>query len=234
MLKVDGIDIYYGEFRALEAVSLKVEAGQTVIVVGPNGAGKSTLLRGISGLQKTRKGAIHFHNERIDALRAYKIVEKGISLVPEGGRVFPYLSVEDNLRAGAYNRNAREYAKEGFEQIYGLFPILAQRRRQMAGSLSGGERQMLAIARSLMSRPKLILLDEPSLGLAPLVVDSVFEFIHKMKKEGYSILLVEQNANRALRIADYAYLVESGKLVFEGNRQDFDKNPYIKTAYLGL
>lgn len=234
MLKVDGIDIYYGEFRALEAVSLKVEAGQTVIVVGPNGAGKSTLLRGISGLQRTRKGGVYFHDERIDTLRAYKIVERGISLVPEGGRVFPYLSVEDNLRAGAYNRNAREFAKEGFEQIYGLFPILAQRRGQMAGSLSGGERQMLAIARSLMSRPKLILLDEPSLGLAPLVVDLVFEFVQKMKKEGYSILLVEQNANRALRIADYAYLVESGKLVFEGNRQDFDKNPYIKTAYLGL
>lgn len=234
MLKVDGIDIYYGEFRALEAVSLKVEAGQTVIVVGPNGAGKSTLLRGISGLQRTRKGAVYFHDERIDTLRAYRIVEKGISLVPEGGRAFPYLSVEDNLRAGAYNRNARGYAKEGFEQIYDLFPILAKRRRQMAGSLSGGERQMLAIARSLMSKPKLILLDEPSLGLAPLVVDLVFEFVQKMKKEGYSILLVEQNANRALRIADYAYLVESGKLVFEGNRQDFDKNPYIKTAYLGL
>src|SRR5208283_1532316 len=187
MLKVDGIDIYYGEFRALEGVSLKVEEGQTVIVVGPNGAGKSTLLRGISGLQRTREGTIYFHDERIDTLRAYRIVERGISLVPEGGRVFPYLSVEDNLRAGAYNRNARAYAKEGFEQIYNLFPILAQRRRQVAGSLSGGERQMLAIARSLMSRPKLILLDEPSLGLAPLVVDLVFEFVNKMKKEGYSI-----------------------------------------------
>jgi branched-chain amino acid transport system ATP-binding protein len=234
MLRVEGIDIYYGEFQALEGVSLKVEAGRTVIVVGPNGAGKSTLLRGISGLQKIRKGSIHFHDERIDTLRAYRIVEKGISLVPEGGRAFPYLSVEDNLRAGAYHSNARGHAQQRFEQIYGLFPILAQRRRQMAGSLSGGERQMLAIARSLMSGPKLILLDEPSLGLAPLVVDLVFEFVQKMKKEGYSILLVEQNANRALQIADYAYLLESGKLVFEGNRQDFDKNPYIKTAYLGL
>ena len=234
MLRVDGIDIYYGEFRALEGLSLKVEERQTVIVVGPNGAGKSTLLRGISGLQRTRKGTICFRDERIDTLQAYRIVERGISLVPEGGRVFPYLSVEDNLKVGAYNRNARAYVKEGFEQIYKLFPILAQRRKQMAGSLSGGERQMLAIARSLMAKPKLILLDEPSLGLAPLLVDLVFEFVNRMKKEGYSILMVERNANKALRLADYAYLVESGKLVFEGKSQDFDKNPYIKTAYLGL
>jgi branched-chain amino acid transport system ATP-binding protein len=234
MLVVDGIDICYGEFRALEGVSLKVEERQTVIVVGPNGAGKSTLLKGISGLQRTCKGTICFRDERIDTLQAYRIVERGISLVPEGGRAFPYLSVEDNLRVGAYNRNARAYVKEGCEQIYKLFPILAQRRKQMAVSLSGGERQMLSIARSLMAKPKLILLDEPSLGLAPLVVDLVFEFVNRMKKEGYSILMVEQNANKALQLADYAYLLESGKLVFEGRSQDFDKNPYIKTAYLGL
>lgn len=234
MLSVDGIDIYYGEFLALERFSLRVEEGQTVIVVGPNGAGKSTLLRGICGLQRTRNGTICFCDERIDTLQPYRIVEKGISLVPEGGRVFPYLSVADNLRVGAYNRNARSHVKEGFEQIYELFPILAQRKKQLAGSLSGGERQMLAIARSLMAKPKLILLDEPSLGLAPIVVDLVFDFVNKMKNDGYSILMVEQNANKALRLADYAYLVESGRLVFEGKSQDFDKNPYIKAAYLGL
>jgi branched-chain amino acid transport system ATP-binding protein len=234
MLSVDGIDIYYGEFLALERLSLRVEEGQTVIVVGPNGAGKSTLLRGICGLQRTRNGTIGFCDERIDTLQPYRIVEKGISLVPEGGRVFPYLSVADNLRVGAYNRNARSHVKEGFELIYKLFPILAQRKKQLAGSLSGGERQMLAIARSLMAKPKLILLDEPSLGLAPIVVDMVFDFVNKMKNDGYSILMVEQNANKALRLADYAYLVESGRLVFEGKSQDFDKNPYIKAAYLGL
>jgi branched-chain amino acid transport system ATP-binding protein len=234
MLRVDAIDVYYGEFQALEGVCLEVQERETVIVVGPNGAGKSTLLRGISGLQKVRKGTIYFQDERIDNVPAYKIVERGVSLVPEGGRVFPYLSVEDNLKAGSYNRTARNHVKQSFEQTYGLFPILAQRRRQMAGSLSGGERQMLAIARSLMSRPKLILLDEPSLGLAPLVVDLVFDLVKKMKQEGYSILLVEQNAKKALQLADHAYLVESGKLVFDGKRDDFDKNPYIKTVYLGL
>jgi branched-chain amino acid transport system ATP-binding protein len=234
MLAVDSIDAWYGEFRALEQITVRVEKQQTAIVVGPNGAGKSTLLRAICGLLKVRAGAIHFRDQRIDTLPAHAVAELGISLVPEGGRVFPYLSVEDNLKAGSYTKRARKHAVERFSLIYELFPILAQRRRQMAGSLSGGERQMLAIARSLMSKPDLILLDEPSLGLAPLVVDLVFGFVKKMKDEGYAILLVEQNANKALQVADYAYLVESGKLVFEGNKEQFDRNPYIKTAYLGL
>ena len=234
MLIVDAIGVSYGEFRALRDISLKVDDGQTVIVMGPNGAGKSTLLKGICGLQKIRQGSVSFLNRRIDTLQAYKVAELGISLVPEGGRVFPYLSVEDNLKTGAYNKIARAHVKQSFEQMYELFPILSQRRKQVAGLLSGGERQMLAIARSLMSKPKLILLDEPSLGLAPLVVNLVFEFIARIKREGYSILLVEQNANKALQLADYAYLLESGRLAFEGNRQDFDKNDYIKTAYLGL
>jgi len=234
MLAVDSVDVFYGEFRALEQVTIRVERQQTVIVVGPNGAGKSTLLRGICGLLKAREGTVHFRDQRIDTLPAHTVAELGIALVPEGGRVFPYLSVEDNLKIGSYIKRARKHAQESFNTIYELFPILAQRRRQMAGSLSGGERQMLAIARSLMSKPDLILLDEPSLGLAPLVVDLVFEFIKKMKEEGYAILLVEQNANKALQVADYAYLLESGKLVFEGNREQFDRNPYIKTAYLGL
>ncbi len=234
MLTVKAIDTYYGELKALEEISLKVEQGQTVIVVGPNGAGKSTLLKTILGLKKPRRGSITFQDKEVAGLAAYKMAELGISLVPEGGRVFPDLSVQDNLRVGSYNRKARPKAHSQIKQIFDLFPILYDRKRQAAGSLSGGERQMLAIARSVMSCPKLIMLDEPSLGLAPLVVNMVFDFIKKMKEEGYAILLVEQNANKALKVADYAYLVESGKLVFEGDRNTFDKNPYIKTAYLGL
>ncbi len=234
MLTVTAIDTYYGEFQALAEISLKVDQGRTVIVVGPNGAGKSTLLKTILGLKKPRRGSIAFQGNEVAGLAAHKMVERGISLVPEGGRVFPDLSVQDNLKVGSYNRTARPKAQSQMKQIFDLFPILNNRKKQAAGSLSGGERQMLAIARSLMTCPKLIMLDEPSLGLAPLVVKMVFDFIRKMKAEGYAILLVEQNANKALKLADYAYLVESGKLVFEGDRNGFDKNPYIKTAYLGL
>lgn len=234
MLNVHDINVFYDEFQALESVTVKIEKGQTVIVVGPNGAGKSTLLRTIAGLQKPRRGSIEFEGHRIDRMEAHQIVEGGISLVPEGGRVFPHLTVMDNLKVGSYNKGARPKAKQRLPQIFQLFPVLADRRNQRAGSLSGGERQMLAIARSLMAQPRLIMLDEPSLGLAPLVVNMVFEFIKSMKQEGYTVLLVEQNANKALKVADYAYLIESGKMVFEGKSEDFDKNPYIKTAYLGL
>ncbi len=234
ILEVQAIDVYYGEFQALEQVGLKVGKGQTVIVVGPNGAGKSTLLRTISGLQPPRQGGITFKGERIERLPAHQVVERGLSRVPEGGRVFPSLTVEDNLKVGSYTRRARAQAAQKTQEVFDLFPILGKRRRQLAGSLSGGERQMLAISRSLMSQPQLIMLDEPSLGLAPLVVEMVFEVVKRMRREGYSILLVEQNAFKALQIADYAYLLESGKLVFEGRSEDFDKNPYIKTAYLGL
>jgi branched-chain amino acid transport system ATP-binding protein len=234
MLNVKDLDVFYGEFQAIDNVTLKIEKGQTVIVVGPNGAGKSTLLRTIAGLLPPRRGTISFEGQRIDRMEAHKVVETGISLVPEGGRVFPHLSVLDNLKVGSYNQAARAKAQQWMKRIFELFPVLSNRKSQRAGSLSGGERQMLAIARSLMSQPRLIMLDEPSLGLAPLVVDMVFEFILTMKQEGYTVLLVEQNANKALKVADYAYLIESGKLVFEGRSEDFDKNPYIKTAYLGI
>jgi branched-chain amino acid transport system ATP-binding protein len=234
MLNVQDLDVFYGEFQAIDDIALKIEKGQTVIVVGPNGAGKSTLLRTIAGLLPPRRGTISFEGQRIDRMEAHNVVATGISLVPEGGRVFPHLSVLDNLKVGSYNKAARANAQQWMERIFELFPVLSKRKTQRAGSLSGGERQMLAIARSLMAQPKLILLDEPSLGLAPLVVDMVFEFVQTMKQEGYTILLVEQNANKALRVADYAYLIESGKLVFEGRSADFDKNPYIKTAYLGI
>lgn len=234
MLRIRGINVFYGEFQALESVSLKLEKGQTVIVVGPNGAGKSTLLRTIAGLQKPRLGSIEFEGQRIDRMEAHQVVESGISLVPEGGRVFPHLSVMDNLKVGSYNKAARAKADKWLPRVLELFPILADRKNQSAGSLSGGERQMLAIARSLMAQPRLIMLDEPSLGLAPRVVSMVFDFVKSMKQEGYTVLVVEQNANKALRLADYAYLIESGKLVFEGRSEDFDQNPYIKTAYLGI
>jgi branched-chain amino acid transport system ATP-binding protein len=234
ILSVDSIEVFYGEFQALEKVSLKVDKGQTVIVVGPNGAGKTTLLRTIAGLQPPRQGTVSFNGERTERLPAHLTVEKGISRVPEGGRVFPNLTVEDNLKVGSFTKRARAQATQKMQEVFDLFPILGQRRRQLAGSLSGGERQMLAISRSLMSQPRLIMLDEPSLGLAPLVVEMVFEVVKRMRAEGYSILLVEQNAYKALAIADYAYLLESGKLVFEGRSEDFDKNPYIKTAYLGI
>jgi branched-chain amino acid transport system ATP-binding protein len=234
MLNVQDLDVFYGEFQAIDNVTLKIEKGQTVIVVGPNGAGKSTLLRTIAGLLPPRRGTISFEGQRIDRMEAHKVVETGISLVPEGGRVFPNLSVLDNLKVGSYNKAARAKAQQWMKRIFELFPVLSNRKSQRAGSLSGGERQMLAIARSLMSQPRLIMLDEPSLGLAPLVVDMVFEFVLTMKQEGYTVLLVEQNANKALKVADYAYLIESGKLVFEGRSEDFDKNPYIKTAYLGI
>ncbi len=234
MLRVEGVDSYYGGFQALEQISLHVPAGQTVIVVGPNGAGKSTLMRTLCGLHRPRAGSVRFEGRTIHGKPAHEVVELGISLVPEGGRVFPHLTVQDNLRVGSFPKRARGGVTRSLERVYTLFPRLEERKKQLAGSLSGGERQMLAIGRSLMSEPKLILLDEPSLGLAPLVVDMVFGVVRRMREEGYSVLLVEQNAKKALQVADYAYLVESGRLLFEGKRDDFDKHSYIREAYLGI
>lgn len=234
MLEVRNIDAHYGEFCALSDVSIEMSAGKTIIVVGANGAGKSTLLRTISGLLHPKPGEIYFEGERIDKKRPHEIVEKGIQMVPEGGRLFAKLTVYDNLKAGGYNKKARASFKENLEEIFSLFPVLKDRQRQAAGSLSGGERQMVAIARSLMGSPKLIMLDEPSLGLAPKVVSRVFDLIQHMKDKGYSVLVVEQNAKKALDLADYGYLLESGKLIFEGKREQFDENAFIKKAYLGL
>jgi len=234
MIFVENISSYYGEFQSLHDISLEVKAGQTVIIVGSNGAGKTTILKSICGLVHPRSGAVYFENQRIDHKPADQIVDLGITMVPEGGRLFPKLTVHDNLKIGSYNKNARGAFQESLEKVYALFPILKERTKQPAGLLSGGERQMVAIARSLMACPKLILLDEPSLGLAPKVVTSVFEFVRRLKDSNYSVLLVEQNAKKALEVADYGYLIESGKLVFEGKKEDFDKNPFIKKAYLGL
>jgi branched-chain amino acid transport system ATP-binding protein len=234
MLEVQNANIYYGEFQALFDVSLKVSEGETVITVGPNGAGKSTLLKTISGLLHPRSGSVTFLGSRIDRVPAHEIVELGITHVPEGGRLFPQLSVYENLRVGSYLKRARGEAATTLKEIYRLFPILDERKKQLADTLSGGERQMLAIARCLMSRPKLILLDEPSSGLAPRVVSRVLDFVHQIKSQGYAILMVEQNVRKALKLSDRAYLMESGRVHKEGTKQSFLDDPYIKKAYIGL
>ncbi len=234
MLEIQNLNVCYGEFQALFGVSLRVSEGETIITVGPNGAGKSTLLKTISGLLQARSGTITFLGNRIDHLPAHEIVELGITHVPEGGRLFPQLSVYENLRVGSFLKRARSEAAATLKEIYRLFPILDERKKQLADTMSGGERQMLAIARSLMSRPKLILLDEPSSGLAPRVVSRVLEFVHQIKAQGYAILMVEQNVRKALRLSDRAYLMESGRVHKEGTQQSFLEDPYIKKAYIGL
>ncbi|MGQ9858931.1 MAG: ABC transporter ATP-binding protein [Thermodesulfobacteriota bacterium] len=234
MLEVQGIDVFYGEFQALFQMSLEVRERETVITVGPNGAGKSTLLRAISGLLPCRGGSIRFLGQPIDNLPAHRIVELGIAHVPEGGRVFPHLTVVENLKIGSYIKRARGALERNLQEIYQLFPRLAERRSQLADTLSGGERQMLAIARSLMSGPRLILLDEPSSGLAPLVVSMLFDFVRNIKSRGYSILMVEQNVRKALELSDRAYLLESGKVRLQGTREEFSQETYIRQAYLGL
>jgi branched-chain amino acid transport system ATP-binding protein len=234
MLEVRGIDVFYGEFQALFDLSLEVRTGETVIVVGPNGAGKTTLLRCISGLQPASKGSIRFLDQPIHRLPPHRIVELGLVHVPEGGRVFPNLSVMENLKIGSYVRGARKEFRKKLEEIYELFPRLAERRTQLADTLSGGERQMLAIARSLMSKPKLMMLDEPSSGLAPMIVTLLFEFVARIRSQGYSILMVEQNVRKALSLSDRAYLVESGRIALQGTREEFSRESYIRKAYLGL
>ena len=234
MLEIQNLNVFYGEFQALFGASLRVSEGETVITVGPNGAGKSTLLKTISGLLPARSGTITFLGKRIDHLPAHEIVELGITHVPEGGRLFPQLSVYENLKVGSYLKRARSEAAATLKEIYRLFPILDERKKQLADTMSGGERQMLAIARCLMSRPKLILLDEPSSGLAPRVVSRVLEFVHQIKAQGYAILMVEQNVRKALRLSDRAYLMESGRVHKEGTQQSFLEDPYIRKAYIGL
>lgn len=234
MLEIESIDVYYDKFQALFDLNIRVGEQETVITIGPNGAGKSTLLKAISGLQPVKRGKITFMGQSIEKLPPHKIVELGLVYVPESGRVFPNLTVMENLKVGSYTGRARAHFNLSLDEVFDLFPRLAEREKQIAETLSGGERQMLAVARSLMARPKLILLDEPSMGLAPLIVSQLFVFISAIKKRGYSILMVEQNVVKALKLCDRAYLLELGTVKLEGNREMFSKEEYIRQSYLGV
>ncbi|MDN4494064.1 ABC transporter ATP-binding protein [Ureibacillus aquaedulcis] len=233
MLKVDNIDVFYGNIHALKDVSLEVNEGEIVTLIGANGAGKSTLLKTLSGLLKPKKGVVLYQSQQIGGKPAQAIVKNGISHVPEGRRVFSTMSVEENLELGAYLRNDREGIKKDMANVYELFPILGERRKQPSGTLSGGEQQMLAMGRALMAKPKLLLLDEPSMGLAPLIVKKIFEIIKMVNEQGTTVLLVEQNANMALSIANRAYVIETGKIVLSGTAKELQESEQVKAAYLG-
>lgn len=233
MLKVNEIDVFYGAIQALFSVSLEVKKGEIVTLIGANGAGKSTLLKTISGLIRPRSGTILFEDIDITKKSSMEIVKLGISHVPEGRRVFPEMTVLENLELGAFLRKDKQAIKKDLELVFERFPRLYERKNQLAGTLSGGEQQMLAIGRSLMSRPKLLLLDEPSMGLAPILVTEIFKIIKEINSQGTTILLIEQNANMALSIADRAYVIETGRIVLTGNAKDVASNPEVKKAYLG-
>ena len=233
MLRVEGIDVHYGVIPAVRELSLSVEKGQIVTLVGANGAGKTTTLKAIMGVLLPRRGSILYKDEDISQLSSDKRVRKGIVLIPEGRHVFSKLSVRDNLTLGAYHRNDREGIRRDREWIYRLFPVLKEREMQMAGTLSGGEQQMLALGRGLMGHPELLLLDEPSLGLAPIVLGEIYEVIKEINNSGITILLVEQNISMAMKIAQYAYVMETGKVRTEGKSDDVMKRENIMKAYLG-
>lgn len=233
MLKVDDLHVAYGGIEALKGISLEVPEGKIVTLIGANGAGKSTLLRTIMGLEKPTKGKITYNDKEITGLNSQKIVTSGITLVPEGRRVFPNLTVLENLKIGAYLRNDTEEIEKDIKWIYEMFPRLEDRSWQMAGTLSGGEQQMLALGRALMCRPKVIMMDEPSLGLAPLVIKDIFYIIQDINRRGVTILLIEQNANMALKVADLAYVLETGKITMTGSGKELLENPEVKAAYLG-
>ena len=232
MLKVDNLQVYYGGIHALKGIHLSVEEGQIVTLIGANGAGKSTTLRSIVGLVRPRSGSVNFYDIEITRMNTYQIIRRGIGIAPEGRRVFPNLTVLENLELGAYNCSHKDF-EEALEWVYSLFPRLKEREKQLAGTLSGGEQQMLALGRALMSRPKLVLLDEPSLGLAPLIVAEVFNTIQTINEQGATILLVEQNAMAALHVADYAYVLETGRVTLEGPGKDLLKDERVREAYLG-
>ena len=232
LLELQNVKIRYGGIEAVKGISVRVEDGEVVTLIGGNGAGKSTTLRTISGLKRPSEGSITFRDERIDELTADEIVELGVSQSPEGRRIFPRMSVRENLEMGAYSRRDKEI-KQDFERVFTLFPVLKERTKQMGGTLSGGEQQMLAIGRALMARPTLLMLDEPSLGLAPLLVERIFDLIREIHEQGTTILLVEQNAHMALNLADRGYVLESGSIVLEDDAQTLLHNDDVRKAYLG-
>jgi branched-chain amino acid transport system ATP-binding protein len=233
MLAVDDIHVYYGNIAALKGLSFKVEPGEIVTLLGSNGAGKSTTLRTISGLLRPRRGSLAFEGKRLDGVQAHDVVGLGIAQSPEGRRIFPRMTVSENLDLGAYLRKDTAGIADDRENVLTLFPRLRERIGQKAGTMSGGEQQMLAVARALMARPKLLLLDEPSMGLAPVLVDLIFDTISRIREQGTTVLLVEQNALAALRVADRAYVLESGSLKLAGTSADLAKDPEIVKAYLG-
>ena len=233
MLKIDNLQVSYGGIRALRGISLEVPDGKIVTLIGANGAGKSTTLRTISGLVKADSGSITYDGQELLGQPIYKILQKGIALVPEGRRVFTNLTVLENLKIGAYLRNDKAQIEKDLDWVYELFPRLKERSWQAGGTLSGGEQQMLAVARALMGKPRVIMMDEPSLGLAPLVVKDIFDIIRQINAQGVTVLLIEQNANMALKIADYAYVLETGSISLSGTGRELLVNEDVKKAYLG-
>jgi branched-chain amino acid transport system ATP-binding protein len=234
MLEVNNLDIFYGKSQAMRDVSLRVNEGEIVALVGSNGAGKTTLLNTISGLIRPASGSVEFLGNRIDRLAPHKIMKLGICQIPEGRKLFSGMTVWDNLEMGAYNSEAWKQRKETLEQVYQIFPVLKERRRQSASKLSGGERQMVAIGRGLMSSPRLCMFDEPSYGLAPKLFSEVLEVIKHLRERGITIFLVEQNVRKTLEVADRAYVLENGRVVLEGKGKDLLKDETVKKAYLGL
>ena len=233
MLKIKDLHVSYGGIKALRGINIEVPDGKIVTLIGANGAGKSTLLRTINGLVKAESGSILLDDEELIGKQINKICESGIALSPEGRRVFADLTVMENLRIGAYLRNDKKEIEKDLEWVFNLFPRLKERSWQYAGTLSGGEQQMLAVGRALMSRPKILMLDEPSLGLAPLIVQQIFNIIHEINNAGVTVLLIEQNANMALKTADIAYVIETGELVLSGSGTQVLENPTVREAYLG-
>jgi branched-chain amino acid transport system ATP-binding protein len=233
LLELKELQVAYGGIQAVKGIDLHVDQGELVCLIGANGAGKTTTLKGITGLQPIKSGKIHYAGEDITGKPAFQLVRKGLSMVPEGRGVFGALTIEENLAMGAYARDDRAAIKDDIERVFGLFPRLKERRKQTAGTLSGGEQQMLAMGRALMSRPKLLLLDEPSMGLAPLMVQKVFETVMAVSKEGVTILLIEQNAKLALEVSSRGYVMESGEITLQGKARQLLSDPKVRAAYLG-
>lgn len=233
MLELSNLDVFYGAIHALKSISLSIDEGEIVTLIGANGAGKSTTLKAISGIEKPKSGAIKFQGKDIGNLKPEEIVKLGISHVPEGRRIFSAMSVMENLEMGAYIRKDKSEIKKDFDKVFSIFPRLLERKEQLAGTLSGGEQQMLAIGRALMSRPKLLLLDEPSMGLAPIVVKEIFSVIKEINSSGTTVLLVEQNAYMALQAAHKAYIIKNGEIEMEGSAEELLRDEKVKKAYLG-
>jgi len=233
LLEVEDLSVAYGAIEAVKGINLSVEAGQVVTLLGTNGAGKTTTLRTISGLLRPRAGQVRFDGQRLDGAAAHKVVERGVAHSPEGRRIFPLMSVEENLELGAYSRSKAGGVRADIDAVFERFERLKERRAQKAGTLSGGEQQMLAIGRALMSRPRLLMLDEPSMGLSPIMIQLIFSTIAELKDSGTTILLVEQNASAALKLADYGYVLETGKIVLEGTGEQLMNDDSVRKAYLG-